>query len=135
MDNGKTSGILKLKCPRCMEGNLFAAKSAYNIRDLGKMPPECTNCGQDYVIEPGFYFGATYISYGITVAFLGIGFLLNWLIIGWNLEIAAPVLVSLFVLISPMVFRLSRSVWIHTFVKYDPAFKSKAPNPSQSSHP
>jgi hypothetical protein len=28
----------------------------------------CPKCGADFVKEPGFYFGASYVSYALTIA-------------------------------------------------------------------
>ncbi len=83
------------------------------------MHPKCPNCGQDFVIEPGFYFGAAYVSYGLGIAFFGAGFILNWLFFHLDLNILALTMVGLFILLSPLVFMLSRSFWIGFFVKKD----------------
>ena len=31
------------------------------------MPAECAVCGEDFACELGFYFGAAYMSYALTV--------------------------------------------------------------------
>ena len=84
------------------------------------MPPTCSNCGQDFVIEPGFYFGAAYVSYGLGTAFFAAGFILNWLFWGIDLTVFATILVGGFLLLSPIILQLSRSFWIGFFVKKDP---------------
>ena len=58
--------VLLNKCPQCFEGNLFTHK-AYNLRNLSGMPPNCPICAEDFAREPGFYFGAAYVSYALTV--------------------------------------------------------------------
>ena len=61
-------GILKFKCPRCHEGDLFTHKNHYDLGNFLKMHKNCPVCNQTYTPEPGFYFGAAYVSYGFCVA-------------------------------------------------------------------
>ncbi len=58
--------ILSFKCPRCHKGNLFINKW-YNITDGNKMVEKCSVCNQRTELEPGFYQGTGYVSYGLTV--------------------------------------------------------------------
>jgi hypothetical protein len=101
---------------------MYLAKSAYNLKLLGKMHEKCTTCEQPFSLEPGFYFGATYVSYGITVVYMFLGFIFNWLVIGAPIMQALPFVLAIFVVISPVVFRLSRSLYLHFFVRYNPGF-------------
>ncbi|MEL6674417.1 MAG: DUF983 domain-containing protein [Bacteroidota bacterium] len=95
------------------------------------MPPSCEVCGQDFVIEPGFYFGATYVSYGLNVGWLIPSFLLLVPGLGLTYEQYVGVAVVLAILLIPLIFRLSRSIWIHFFVKYDPdSIKLKTEKPA-----
>lgn len=90
------------------------------------MPPECEVCGQDYVIEPGFFFGSTYISYALTLAWLIPTFLIVRLVLGFEYSTFIIVMFLLLPVLVPIIFRTSRSVWIHMFVKYDPSLSKKA---------
>ena len=49
---------LRLRCPRCGAGRLFAG--------WFRMEPRCPACSLDFRREPGFYLGSIYINYGIT---------------------------------------------------------------------
>ncbi len=89
------------------------------------MPEQCPRCGQDFVIEPGFFFGATYISYALNVgwlipSFLFISFVLNQPYSVYLIFMAIVLPASV-----PILFRLSRSAWIHMFVNYDPSIASR----------
>ena len=64
----KTMSILKLKCPRCGEADMFCNSNVYKFKGFFDMPKECPNCKQDFEIEPGFYYGAMYVSYALTIA-------------------------------------------------------------------
>ena len=81
------------------------------------MPPECPVCGQDFVIEPGFYFGAAYVSYAINAGLLIASFLILFFGFGLKTGQFVPIIVGIFLVLTPVVFRLARSVWIHVFVK------------------
>ncbi len=117
----KLYSILRMKCPRCHVGNLFTYKNPYNIRHIGDMPAKCPNCGQDFSPEPGFYFGAAYVSYALNVAvFIGVFF---FLYIGFNITslwVMMLAILAVSIVLLPLFFRLSRAAWINFFVSYQP---------------
>ena len=86
-------------------------------------------CGQPYELEPGFYYGTGYVSYGLSVAYLVITFILWKIIIGMSIDDnrffwwMGFSIVSLVVL-QPWLMRLSRVMYIYFFVKYDPDYKN-----------
>lgn len=109
------------KCPRCHEGDLFVKNNPYDLKFLGKMPSSCPVCGQSYSPEPGFYFGASYVSYALTIV-IGVSVLVaNYLLVKAPLEQLMYVIIGAIILLSPVVMVLSRSIWINFFVKYDEA--------------
>ncbi len=90
------------------------------------MPERCHSCGQKFEPEPGFYYGAMYVGYALSVAYLVTLYVAASVLFGefsllWYFIVAIG---SLF-LLTPVVFRLSRSVWINFFVHYDPAAHEK----------
>ena len=89
------------------------------------MPRECAVCGLDYWPEPGFYYGAMFMSY-IVFSFpcLGLVFLLHW-VFGMSLGASMLVLCVAAGLGFVYVFRVSRSVWLHMNVKYDEALSDR----------
>jgi len=68
----QNSNILKstlnLKCPKCHEGDLFCNTRVYRYKGFFDMPNRCPKCNQDFQIEAGFYLGAMFVSYALTVA-------------------------------------------------------------------
>jgi hypothetical protein len=96
------------------------------------MNAECEYCGQTFEPEPGYYFGAMFVSYIINVAiFVAVWFAFAMLVsdevnIWWL--VLASVLIGL--ILVPVTFRLSRLVWINMFVKYDPEAKKLPGNNS-----
>ena len=119
----KLYSILQMKCPRCHNANLFTNPNPYNLKDMDKIPDSCPNCGQDFQIETGFYWGAMYVSYGVTVGFLFTLMGLDILLTGYLQRYRLYLYAGLTILIWPLIFRLSRSIWINVFVHYDPATK------------
>lgn len=84
---------------------------------MGKMPDECPNCGQDFVIEPGFYFGAAMISYVIQVFMIAICAVVVYLA-GGDHPLQYIISISLvIVLTAPYVMVVSRGLWLSIFVK------------------
>lgn len=81
------------------------------------MHDKCPNCGQNYLPEPGFFYGAMYVSYALTVAqFVAVVVLLNIFFDPGIWDIVITLTVVMFIL-SPPVFRLARSIWAHMFIK------------------
>lgn len=123
----KLYSILWFKCPRCHEGDLYDCKNPYVLGELTNMKKTCDHCGESFTREPGFYFGAAYVSYALTVAlwvavlvalmtFDAIG-LISFGFFDNPLTFIITGVVSL-VLLLPVLYRLSRSIWINFFVKY-----------------
>jgi uncharacterized protein (DUF983 family) len=110
--------ILNNKCPHCHEGNFWKTSNPYDLKNFAKMNERCPVCNEDFRREPGYYFGATYVSYALTVAF---GVLL-YAILGWYLNMdTIPFLIifSVFLIILlPFFYRTARLMWINMFVPY-----------------
>ncbi len=116
----KAYSIFGFKCPRCMEGDLFFTKS-FSFKKSFEMHESCPNCNQDFEPEPGFYYGAMFVSY-IFTAFFSIGFLLifHW-VFDFSLMTSFGMLVTFFAIFFVVIFRLARSIWISLNVKYSPS--------------
>ncbi|MFT4678419.1 MAG: hypothetical protein ACI84C_000606 [Flavobacteriales bacterium] len=119
--------ILNSSCPRCQDAPLFKNGNPYGKAGL-KMHDECEHCGESFKREPGFYFGAAYVSYGLTVALWVAVFVALMCFDWWGLisfsfyensnTFFLTGLVALIVAL-PILYRLSRAIWISTFVKYE----------------
>lgn len=109
-----------MKCPRCHEGPVYLHKNAYNLSLAGKMYKRCPTCGLDYQPEPGFYFGAGYVSYALTVALSIAVFIFLFPFVSWyRWEIYIGVIAGILLITFPILFRYSRIIWLYFFVKYD----------------
>lgn len=87
----------------------------------------CSVCGENFEREPGFYFGAAYVSYGLTVA-LWVAVLvalltfdaLGWIEYGFYenpVTLLVTGIIALLVLL-PVLYRGSRIIWLNIFMKY-----------------
>ncbi|MFZ9300225.1 MAG: DUF983 domain-containing protein [Chitinophagaceae bacterium] len=123
---------LNNRCPRCRSGKIFASSNPYNLKNTVKMNPACPVCGQPTEIEVGFYYGTGYVSYALTVALSVTTFIAWWVFIGFSTEDnrffywlgSNAVLLIIF---QPLLMRLSRSLWLSWFVKYDADWKNHEP--------
>ncbi len=126
--DSKLYSMLTMTCPRCHTGKLFKSNGAYK-KGMAEMNTSCPHCGEDFSREPGYYYGAAYVSYGLTVAlwvavfvamytFDAIGLISFSFFDDAVLYLVVGVVVLL--ILMPVIYRLSRSMWIHMFVKYNP---------------
>lgn len=120
LQDTKIYGILKEKCPKCHEGRIFVYPNPYNLKRTAQMHPRCPKCGLNYAPEPGFYFGAAYVAYGMSVAVSAAVVLSLFPFWGWNNILSYLIIISaLLILLSPIIFRQSRVIWLSMFTKYD----------------
>lgn len=119
--------LLKCKCPRCRMGNMFVNKKTF-AKGFMKMHDTCEVCGQHFELEVGFYYGSGYVSYGITVALSVATFIAWWVLIGISYDdnriMYWLVLNAVFLIaLQPYLMRLSRTLWLAIFIKYDPEWR------------
>ena len=114
------------RCPRCREGKLFVTENSYAFKKgrYIKMYDNCPVCGQPTELEVGFYFGTSYVSYALTVAYSVATFTAWWVLLGFSLYDNSIFYWLIFngvtlLLLQPIFMRLSRSLWLSWFVKYD----------------
>ena len=122
--------VLTNKCPRCREGYLFKSHNAYNLKTIVDMEINCPVCNQPTEIEVGFYYGTSYVSYAIGVAFVVSVFVAWYVLFGFNIydnSLFWCMGVAIFglIVLQPVLMRLSRSLWLSWFVKYDANWKNE----------
>lgn len=119
---GLLMAMLKHKCPKCRKGSMFKYKNSQLNRNLFAANERCPHCGIKFEIEPGFFYGAMYISYAMSVAIiLTTGFILYilgdpgvWVYIGTN--------ITILILLMPFIFRYARVFMLYGFggIQYEP---------------
>lgn len=117
----KLYSILTGSCPKCHEESMYVNPNPYAVSQIFKMHERCSNCGTKYKIEPSFFYGSMYVSYGVGIAFAVAAFVISFLIIGTNLVNTFIAIVGTLVVFMPVIIRLSRNIWINFFIKYDSA--------------
>jgi len=110
--------VVNCTCPRCREGALFVDKRHYQLSALLAMHSKCTKCGQDFEIEPGFYLGAMWVSYPFVIGFEIIFLVFGLYVLQLDLLWAFVLSTSLLLLISPLILRIGRSLFLHLNVQY-----------------
>lgn len=112
---------IKCKCPRCREGNIFVDSNPYNFDKVFSMPENCPKCGLKFLREPGFFYGAMYVGYGLSVAYLVSFYVAMYvLLVEFSVEMYLLFAIGSLIVFTPVIFRLSRSIWLFMFTKYDP---------------
>jgi len=116
----KLNSILTGSCPRCQEENMYLDKNPYHLSKLFKMQERCGHCNAKYMMEPSFFYGAMYVSYGVGIAFAVAAFIISYLFLGSSLKTAFIAIVGTMIVFYPIVIRISRNIWINIFMHYDP---------------
>jgi len=121
----KLEAAIKMKCPRCHEGDVFETKNPFVLNKMTAMHEHCPHCHLKYEREVGYFYGSMFISYilnialfvSITVAYYA--YFENK--VDWRLYIGGYVLLTF--LVFPVIYRFSRSIWLQIFNDYEPAIK------------
>jgi uncharacterized protein (DUF983 family) len=115
----KLNSILTGSCPRCQNESMYVDKNPYHLKNVLKMNENCSSCGLKYQIEPSFFYGAMYVSYGLNVA-LGIGtFIITSVLLHKSLQFSFISIILAILLLTPLVLRWARNIYINMFVSYD----------------
>ena len=114
--------LLKMKCPRCREGNVFLDSNPYHLKKLGAMNDLCPVCQLNFRPEPGFYFGGAMISYPLMVIFCSFVSLAFYFIVGDIFHHIPEILLTLLIaslIIAPLFFRYSRIIFLYILIRYE----------------
>ncbi len=121
----KIYSIIKGTCPKCHEESMYVNKNPYAISETLKMHERCSNCNTKYKIEPSFFFGSMYVSYGVGIAFAVAAFVISYFFFGADKFNAFLSIVGTLIFFLPIILRLSRNIWINLFMKYDKSLAKK----------
>jgi hypothetical protein len=103
--------ILRQRCPRCLRGPVFEG--------LFRMRTVCPECGLAFDRGQGYFIGAMYYSYAISI---GVGLpvaVAGWLA-GWGTGTIGIAATAAIVVAAPLSFRYSRVLWLHMDQAFDP---------------
>jgi uncharacterized protein (DUF983 family) len=112
---GKGLSMLLCKCPQCRSGNMFKYP-ATDIKRFMQMHEFCPVCKLRFEIEPGFFWGAMYVSYALTTGLMLItcGILL-WVFNDPDLWVYMVCIIAAVFLLLPWTFRFSRMLMLYLF--------------------
>lgn len=115
----KLYSILFGACPKCHGESMYTIKNPYIITDTLKINQSCSKCGTKYRMEPSFFYGSMYVSYGVGIAFAVAAFVVSYLLFKASIHVAFISIISTLVVFMPIIMRLSRNIWINLFMNYD----------------
>lgn len=122
----KLYSILKGSCPKCHEESMYVNNNPYIVTEVVKMREQCSNCHTKYSIEPSFFYGSMYVSYGVGIAFGVAAFVISYFFLETSLMTAFLAIIGTILVFSPVIMRLSRNIWINLFVSYDKTLAKKS---------
>jgi len=122
----KFNSIVSGTCPRCQNASMYKSKNVFNIITATKMKEKCSHCGLRFMIEPAFFYGAMYVSYGLGIAFGVAAFVISRLFLGTSLTTSFIAIVISLVVFYGLIMRISRNIWINIFVSYNPQAKGES---------
>ena len=121
----KLYSISHLTCPQCHEGKFFVS-TVYDLKHVGDVRNECDVCHLKYEREPGFYYGAMYVSYALGVAlFVTIWASCNLWFPSFGVWTQIGLVVLFTIVLSPVLFALSKIIYANFFIHYKKDAKSK----------
>ncbi|MGB3775127.1 MAG: DUF983 domain-containing protein [Leeuwenhoekiella sp.] len=116
----KIYSIFTGKCPICHKGDMYINSNPYNLSETLKMHERCSHCNKKFKIEPSFFYGAMYVSYGVGIAFAVAAFVIAHFFLGGGLMTSFYAIIGTLVILFPIIMRISRNIWINIFMNYNP---------------
>jgi uncharacterized protein (DUF983 family) len=103
----RLGAIVTQRCPVCLQGKMFAGWFTMNAT--------CPVCGHRFEREQGFFQGAMYVSWVLSVSYLAVLAILAQVLLVPRIGIvwAVACVVIIHMLCIPIVFRYSRVIWAH----------------------
>ena len=107
----RLGALLRQRCPVCLRGQVFCS--------LFGMHSHCPTCGIKFERESGYFLNAMFVGYA--AGFLALLPTALWL--AWrNVSIAvfSVAIIAQTTLLTPLIFRYARLIWMHTDQLLDP---------------
>ncbi len=95
---------LRKRCPRCGEGKLFAS--------LMRMHRRCPKCGLPLEPGPGYYIGALYPNYAITIVVVTAVYWFCALVLGLDQSTTLWISLALLFIFPVWFYPHARSLWL-----------------------
>lgn len=125
LKGSKIYSIITGACPVCHQESMYIVNNPYKLKHIHDMHERCSHCNTKYKIEPSFFYGAMYVSYGLGVAIAFVTFMLCFFFLKLKVLTSFVSLVVVLVILMPIIMRLSRNIWINLFFSYKPKASRK----------
>ena len=125
MKGNKIYSIFTGKCPVCHSGKMYKNNKVYSISQSLKMHERCSHCKTKFKIEPSFFYGAMYVSYGVGIAFAVAAFVISHFVFEASIHLIFISIIGTLVVFAPLIMRLSRNIWINIFMHFDKSLSKK----------
>jgi len=110
--------LLKNECPNCHKGKVFKDKSLFAF-GFPKMNEHCSHCHSKFSKEPGYFFGAMYVNYGLNVIQGIITYFIARPFFPKTFDLRIfPVIAAVLIVLTFFNIRFSRLLWIYMFKNY-----------------
>ncbi len=107
--------IINAKCPQCRTGDMFKHKW-WKVSKFTQFYQNCTVCNLRFEREPGFFYGAMFVSYAMIVAMVAtVWVILYFIFRNPAFKIYITVIIVLNIVLLPLFFRYSRVLYLHAF--------------------
>ncbi|MEH0156383.1 DUF983 domain-containing protein [Limibacter armeniacum] len=104
--------IIRGKCPICGKEKVFGSKGNVFLFKAPKMKECCPNCQHKFEKEPGYFMGAMYVSYALSIAEMVTAFIISRLL-GVPSDYILYLLLFIVMILWPFNFRMSRIIWMY----------------------
>ena len=105
LKGSKLYSIFTGTCPVCQEESMYLEDNPYKITQIFEMHERCSHCHTKYKIEPSFFFGAMYVSYGVGIAFGVAAFVIAYLFLDMSRFNTFFVIFGTLVVFLPLIAR------------------------------
>lgn len=109
-------GIFHQLCPHCRTGKIFRGA----IFRFPRMHERCAVCGLKFEREEGYFLGAMYISYALSLLCITVLSLLFWFFTRWSLVTVVACALAAFLPFTPVLSLFARVLWIYFDQAVDP---------------
>ena len=84
------------------------------------MHERCPVCGLKFEREPGYFIGAMYMSYALTLPSMALVFLVVRRLVQWPFDVTVFATFIAYLPAVPFVMRMARVLWIYFDRRVDP---------------
>jgi uncharacterized protein (DUF983 family) len=109
--------IVRELCPRCHKGKIFRGPL---WRTYLTMYERCPECHLKYEREQGYFLGAMYFSYLLSIPPVLALVLLLWWLTPWRFDVVIVAAFVAYLPLVPAVTRFARVLWLYLDRHFDP---------------